>query len=157
MATITWRDHIEADTFENRNDNYQFATTPKAATEERSERENRTMGESHGGQFLLLLWKNWTLQKKKKILTAFEIGLPTFFALVLLALRQVVEVETFADGKTWEPFSVDGLPINLVYMGQESGGWKLPYAPDNVVTRRIMDRVAARLNVSVTGESSFCS
>ena len=37
--------------------------------------------------FGLLLWKNWLLLKRKKILTFFEIVLPIFFAGTRLLLR----------------------------------------------------------------------
>ena len=41
-------------------------------------------------QFGLLLWKNYTLQKRRPIATAFEIGLPTFFVLILVIIRHVI-------------------------------------------------------------------
>jgi hypothetical protein len=37
-----------------------------------------------GRQFLLLLWKNWTLQKRKVCVTVFEILLPLFFGTILV-------------------------------------------------------------------------
>ncbi len=38
----------------------------------------------------LLLWKNYILQKRKPIVTAFEIGASALFALILIAIRQRV-------------------------------------------------------------------
>ena len=102
----------------------------------------------NGSQFLLLLWKNWTLQKKKKVLTAFEIGLPTFFSLVLLMLRQVVTPEEYTNPAVWPGFLVEGLPDSFKYLPENTTDkWRLVYSPNNTVVRKIMADVTTRLDV----------
>ena len=64
---------------------FQIDTTEKLGTEK--------MGAIN--YFGLLLWKNWLLQKRKKVLTFFEIALPIFFAgnrlLLLLSTYQTFD------------------------------------------------------------------
>ena len=92
---------------------------------------------SKGRQFLLLLWKNYVIQKRKIATTIFEIGLPTFFALILIFIRLRV-VGEMKDSKVWDPCS-----------DWNKLGSKLPtkvaFSPDNEVVRRII----ANLNVSL--------
>ena len=45
------------------------------------------MALSNGEQFVLLLWKNWLLQKRRIAITVFQILIPALFALVLLGIR----------------------------------------------------------------------
>ena len=40
-------------------------------------------------QFLLLIWKNFLLQKRKPVATVFEIVLPMAFAFILIGVKQV--------------------------------------------------------------------
>ena len=60
--------------------------------------------------FLLLMWKNWKLQSRKPLLTAFEIGFPVFFGLLLLLIRQIVDIEKFDSPREWNPFTIGQLP-----------------------------------------------
>lgn len=84
---------------------------------------------SKGRQFLLLLWKNYVIQKRKIATTIFEIGLPTFFALILIFIRLRV-VGEMKDSKVWDPCSdwnnLTGLPT------------KVAFSPDNEIVRRII-------------------
>ncbi len=48
----------------------------------------RTMTSS-ARKLKLLLWKNYVLQKRKPLVTFFEIGSVAFFAVLLLFIRQV--------------------------------------------------------------------
>ena len=41
-------------------------------------------------QLKLLIWKNWQIQKKHKLGTAFEIGLPIFVVLILVVIRAFI-------------------------------------------------------------------
>ena len=76
-----------------------------------------TMAAGKGQQVLLLLWKNWLIQKRKILLTCFEIGLPTFFSLVLLLIRMRVKVDVTNEPTLWEAFSVDQFDEKLVPFG----------------------------------------
>lgn len=62
-----------------------------------------------GGQFILLLWKNWVIQKRKPIVTVLEILLPVFFSFILIIIRQVVDAEDNQQPTEWERFQVDQL------------------------------------------------
>lgn len=57
---------------------------------------------SAGGQFLLLLWKNFKLQGRKKCVTVFEIITPLFFALLLLMIRALADSEYINHDTTWD-------------------------------------------------------
>jgi len=72
------------------------------------------MGISNAGQFVLLLWKNWLLQKKRKIVTACQILLPVVIAFALLGIRAIRESEFKSSPKIWDSFEASTtLPPNL--------------------------------------------
>jgi ATP-binding cassette subfamily A (ABC1) protein 3 len=54
-----------------------------------------------GRQFLLLLWKNWTLQKRKVCVTVFEILLPLFFGTILVLIRLLVKTTDYPNNTIW--------------------------------------------------------
>ncbi|XP_005105583.1 ATP-binding cassette sub-family A member 3 [Aplysia californica] len=91
-------------------------------------------------KFRLLLWKNFLIQKRKPILTCFEIGLPTLFSLILMVLRLRVDSTPHSDVTTWIPCDYSYIPKNLL-------GRTLGYAPQNEVTDRMMARVTAMTKV----------
>lgn len=59
-------------------------------------------------QFLLLTWKNWTIQKRKKAVTVFEILLPVGFAALLVVIRSIVKVDDINTNTIWPSFPVAG-------------------------------------------------
>ena len=130
--------------------NFTFLLSPYDNT------EKKTMGALQ--QFGLLLWKNWLLQKRKKLLTFFEIALPTAVALILLWIRQLVTVEVIDSKTVWPPFTVDELfdgirpPDCRMMMFKTDCPWSLAYAPDTEVTQRLIERVANRLGMDIIGK-----
>ncbi|XP_023714575.1 ATP-binding cassette sub-family A member 3 isoform X4 [Cryptotermes secundus] len=58
-------------------------------------------------KFTLLMWKNWTLQRRHPIQTAVEILAPVLLASLLVLIRSLVAPENFGTVTTYEPFSVD--------------------------------------------------
>ena len=95
-------------------------------------------------QFVLLLWKNYTLQRRKKLLTLLEIGLPTFFAIILIFIRRRVVASDVTNSTQWDAYSLSSLPPNLHPNLDQP--WRLFYSPDVEVTRSIMGAVRDQLN-----------
>ena len=94
-------------------------------------------------QFSLLLWKNYLMQKRKILLTLFEIGLPTLFGLILLMIRFEVETKAITHGVNWSNCGeFDVLPSTGAIPK------KLTYAPMFDFTTEIMERTKHRLNLT---------
>ncbi|XP_033100067.1 ATP-binding cassette sub-family A member 3-like [Anneissia japonica] len=111
-------------------------------------------------QFRLLFWKNWILQKRKPVVTLFEIGLPVVFSAVLLILRGYVEPKNYTEPAIYGDFSVGNLPWNLtppVHRILPPYYWDVFYSPNISVVDDVManfknnlDRRAIRVD-STTG------
>ncbi|XP_071130810.1 phospholipid-transporting ATPase ABCA3-like isoform X2 [Mytilus edulis] len=94
-------------------------------------------------QLTLLLWKNFLIQKRKIFLTIFEIGLPTFFGLILLLIRFRVKTEAILHGVNWTDCSeFKVLPFTSKIPRQ------LAYTPMNHVTNQIMNRTKNMLSLT---------
>ncbi|KAJ8311158.1 hypothetical protein KUTeg_011297 [Tegillarca granosa] len=98
----------------------------------------------------LLTWKNFVLQKRKPVVTVFEILLPIFFAVLLLFIRLLVEVDPIDTTTIWNRFSVENLnpspdkPYLLYYPNQT----KLNDVMNNVTEN--INKIG-RMNVSLFG------
>lgn len=44
-------------------------------------------------KFKLLMWKNWTLLKRRRFQTIFEILLPVLLCLILVGIRDLIETK----------------------------------------------------------------
>lgn len=89
------------------------------------------MGRS-GSQLLLLLWKNFVLQKRKVLVTCFELGLPVLFAGLLMVIRAKAGFTKYPNPTYYDSYSIEHLPFNLTYL--HSGLptiWRMAYAPNN--------------------------
>jgi ATP-binding cassette subfamily A (ABC1) protein 3 len=58
-------------------------------------------------KFVLLMWKNWTLQRRHPIQTAVEILAPVLLASLLVLIRSLVSPESFDTATEYTPFSVE--------------------------------------------------
>ncbi|GFG32765.1 hypothetical protein Cfor_06296 [Coptotermes formosanus] len=58
-------------------------------------------------KFFLLMWKNWTLQRRHPIQTAVEILAPVLLASLLVLIRSLVTPDNFDTVTTFTPFSVE--------------------------------------------------
>jgi ATP-binding cassette subfamily A (ABC1) protein 3 len=58
-------------------------------------------------KFVLLMWKNWTLQRRHPIQTAVEILAPVLLASLLVLIRSLVSPDNFDTVTTFKPFSVE--------------------------------------------------
>lgn len=102
-------------------------------------------------QFGLIVWKNWLLQKRKKVLTAFEIGVPILFGVVLVAIRPLVSMEQVDTLTTWDAFEIkDGLPSTIP--DHPSGDpWALAFSPNTSVIQEVMRIAGSRLHMKTEG------
>ncbi|KAJ8317951.1 hypothetical protein KUTeg_003042 [Tegillarca granosa] len=90
-------------------------------------------------QFLLLLWKNYVIQKRKVFVTILEVALPTLFSLILIFIRLRVTGVPVSNGVVWDYCDSfkDYPPINASYDFPR----KIVYSPDVPVVRWVMRRV----------------
>jgi len=120
---------------------------------------------SNVAQFGLLLWKNWLLQKRRIVVTTFQILLPALFALILLLLRMLVDSEFISTPKIWDSFdastlppkltppefnccsvNVSTLPTNLTVPSQAGDmRWMLVYSPNTSHAATRMAQVVTRM------------
>lgn len=108
------------------------------------------MANSCFSQFRLLLWKNWVLQKRRKVLTVFQILLPAAFAIILLLIRMRVKSNFVADPTIWESFRADTtLPGNLTIPPRISvfdRRWRLAFSPNLPIVQRLVNATAIRMD-----------
>ncbi|XP_053687488.1 phospholipid-transporting ATPase ABCA3-like [Sabethes cyaneus] len=65
------------------------------------------MQTSSWDKFLLLVWKNWIIQKRHYVQTLFEILIPAVCCAVLILVRGLVDPELFDQPSVWEPLPTD--------------------------------------------------
>jgi len=58
-------------------------------------------------KFVLLMWKNWMLQRRRPIQTAVEILAPVLLASLLVLIRSLVWPENYDYETHFEPFSAE--------------------------------------------------
>lgn len=66
-----------------------------------------------GSKFWLLLWKNWLLQRRKKLQTVIEVVLPVVFCILLVIIRDLAPSDNYPEPTFFKPFSISELPVNL--------------------------------------------
>jgi len=94
-------------------------------------------------QFKLLLWKNYLLQRRKVLVTCLEIGLPTFFALILIFVRMRVKCVEVTNATSWTDFAVDE---HLgAYNWASNGPWQIYFAPNSTATKLVMESAKKQL------------
>lgn len=92
-----------------------------------------------GGQFLLLLGKEFLLARRKPCSLVFQFILPLAFAAFLVVLRILVENENKAE-KIYEPLLLDPPPNRTVY--------EILYSPNTTKATEIMNNVQTKLGGS---------
>ncbi|KAL9700792.1 hypothetical protein quinque_004233 [Culex quinquefasciatus] len=99
-------------------------------------------------KFLLLLWKNWTIQKRHKCQTLFEILIPVLCFSIVLLIRYQSGPTSVTTSTKFEPQSVDLLDRNDFPPAVE---FLLAYSPQNFVLDRIVKRAADSLKMTSRG------
>ncbi|XP_063234389.1 phospholipid-transporting ATPase ABCA3-like [Bacillus rossius redtenbacheri] len=97
----------------------------------------------------LLLWKNWTLARRRPRHTAVEVLAPVFLSSLLMLIRGLVEPVVHPEPAVYGPFSPAGLAGTVVPVfanATEYGGF-VGYSPSGPVLDRIMNLTAQKLGL----------
>ncbi|XP_053328151.1 phospholipid-transporting ATPase ABCA3 [Spea bombifrons] len=78
-------------------------------------------------QLGLLLWKNYTLQKRQVLVTVIELALPLLFSAILIALRQRVPSVTHPNATVYKEMAFPSMPSFFYNFGP----WELAYVPSH--------------------------
>ncbi|XP_052897147.1 phospholipid-transporting ATPase ABCA3-like [Anopheles moucheti] len=106
------------------------------------------MATSNWEKFVLLLWKNWILQKRHYIQTLFEILIPVLCCSILLLVRGLVDPEYVDRDTVFKPLETDRL-THLAKMAQEKKfEFKLAYSPRNGLLEEIVQNAVRSLNAN---------
>ncbi|XP_074202334.1 phospholipid-transporting ATPase ABCA3-like [Camelus bactrianus] len=107
-------------------------------------------------QFAVLLWKNFTLKRRKFFNLILEVVTILVFPMMLLLFRAIIEMNVTG------PYNFTSQPIStLPSFLQNPEEWKLIYVPSNIhVVKEITENVKRNLNISIkvqgfSSESEF--
>ena len=104
-------------------------------------------------QFGILFKKNWQLQRRKKVETAVEIGLPWFMCAMIVLMRVLIDSTDITDPTIWVPFHTEqGFPQLSNNILNSNEKWSICYAPNT--STEITDVIRLFLNNT---ESEFIS
>jgi len=113
------------------------------------------MAISNAAQFVLLLWKNWLLQKRRIVLTTFQILSPTLLALLLLLARFATKSELHRSPKIWDGF--DPLTSPPVKENRTTRPLVLAFSPNtSLATTRMAYSVYQMLNATPIRNGISC-
>nr|QUF59428.1 ATP-binding cassette transporter Abca3-2 [Brachionus angularis] len=98
-------------------------------------------------QIYLLLWKNYSLQKRSIVSTILEILVPALFVIILIPIRKIVKSDQYLNNTIFPTFTFNSLPDQLI-----PSLWTLGYQPNNsVLINNIMKKVSNDLIVNLIG------
>jgi hypothetical protein len=110
-------------------------------------------------QLNLLLWKNYSLQKRSVIATILEIFVPTLFVIILLPIRTIVKSDNYLNDTTYPEFSIDELPKSLFPQvsfesekddARSFASWDFCYHPNNTdFINKLMAKVGKDLDLNI--------
>ncbi|XP_074649372.1 phospholipid-transporting ATPase ABCA3-like isoform X2 [Tubulanus polymorphus] len=102
-------------------------------------------------QFRLLLWKNFVLHKRKCWVTIIEVAIPAVFAIILFLVRLRVAATNVNQPTEWQDYGIASFPKNLTPDQFETVQWRLAYCPNDDVSKLIVQRAGALLNIVTEG------
>lgn len=100
-------------------------------------------------QLGLLLHKNWIVQKRKVCVTVFEILMPLAFGLLLLVIRNLIDTDSFPNGKI---FAEVGAPFNF----KNASKTEILYSPNDANLQAIMNSVKTDIDAQYPGFITAC-
>ncbi|XP_054570373.1 phospholipid-transporting ATPase ABCA3-like isoform X2 [Eptesicus fuscus] len=96
-------------------------------------------------QFVVLLWKNFTIKRRHYINLLFEVLTAAVFPILLLLFRSFNNVN-IEGPRYYNPIPISGLPSFL----KNPQEWELIYVPSNInVVKEIIENVKRNLNISI--------
>ncbi|XP_008843584.1 ATP-binding cassette sub-family A member 3 isoform X3 [Nannospalax galili] len=107
-------------------------------------------------QLALLLWKNYTLKKRKVLVTVLELFLPLLFSGILIWLRLKIQSENVPNATVYPDQSIQELPLFFSFP-PPGDTWELAYIPSHSDSARTITetvRKALVINMRVHGFSS---
>uniref|UniRef100_A0A182IZM7 ABC transporter domain-containing protein n=1 Tax=Anopheles atroparvus TaxID=41427 RepID=A0A182IZM7_ANOAO len=107
------------------------------------------MTTSNWDKFVLLLWKNWIIQKRHYVQTAFEITIPVLACSLLILVRGLVTPTVYSAPTTFSSLNVQSLSMIREMVTNHPINLKIVYSPRNDVFERIIGRAARMLGTDV--------
>ncbi|XP_035912164.1 ATP-binding cassette sub-family A member 3-like [Anopheles stephensi] len=107
------------------------------------------MTTSNWDKFVLLLWKNWIIQKRHYVQTAFEVTIPVLACSLLILVRGLVTPTIYTEPTTFTSLNVRSLASIREMVTNHPISLTIAYAPRNDVLERIVGRAARMLGTDV--------
>ncbi|XP_008049514.1 ATP-binding cassette sub-family A member 3 [Carlito syrichta] len=104
-------------------------------------------------QLVLLLWKNYTLQKRKVLVTVLELFLPLLFSGILIWLRLKIQSENVPNATIYPDQSIQELPLFFTFP-PPGDTWELAYIPSHSDAAKTVTETVRRalvINMRVRG------
>ncbi|XP_058124968.1 phospholipid-transporting ATPase ABCA3-like [Anopheles ziemanni] len=106
------------------------------------------MATSNWDKFVLLLWKNWILQKRHYVQTLIEVLIPVLCCSILLLVRGLVDPEYVDRNTVFQPLETD----RVTHLGDlakaQKFDFKLAYSPRNDLLEQIVQEAIRSLNAN---------
>ncbi|KAB0401470.1 hypothetical protein E2I00_009254 [Balaenoptera physalus] len=100
-------------------------------------------------QLALLLWKNYTLQKRKVLVTILELFLPLLFSGILIWLRLKIQSENVPNATLYPGQSIRELPLFFSFP-PPGAAWELAYVPSQSdAVRTVVETVRRTLVINM--------
>ncbi|CAH6786680.1 Abca3 [Phodopus roborovskii] len=100
-------------------------------------------------QLALLLWKNYTLKKRKVLVTVLELFLPLLFSGILIWLRLKIQSENVPNATVYPSQPIQQLPLFFSFP-PPGDSWELAFIPSHSdAARTITETVRRELVISM--------
>uniref|UniRef100_A0A182K217 ABC transporter domain-containing protein n=1 Tax=Anopheles christyi TaxID=43041 RepID=A0A182K217_9DIPT len=107
------------------------------------------MPTSNWDKLVLLLWKNWIIQKRHYMQTMFEVTIPVLACSLLILVRGLVTPTIYTEPTTFRNLNVRSLAMIREMLTTHPIELKLAYSPYNDVLDRVVFRAARLLGNDV--------